>query len=481
MFISVSRNRPSEVQPAAGSRVFSNFLAVGFGETVGRLLSFGGMLYAARSLGPTSYGVLAFVSGVTLYLSKVADFGIETVGTDEIAHRRHEIPKIGSAILGTRLALAAGLVVLATVLVKLFLEDPERTVFAVYFLTLLPIAASTKWIHMGLEAARPVGLWRVVGEAVTLGLIIAFARSPEHIWRVPTAILIGDSLVALALFTMVIRQGYPLSVRWNLQIAIPVFKRALPGLGVFLAGLLMYNLEIVFLRFMRSTESVGLYAAAYSLIGFISNVITAYGLTLLPTLTRLVRRSSEERHLYHTALAQVFALTLPIAVGGLFVAHKAIMLGFGEGYAPSALILQILVWTVPLYALRAVSWIALVAHRHQGLALRAMIYSVFANALLSLVLIHFYGMAGAAASSIITEALAGALTLYYALNQGLSFAALARFWRPVVAVLIMSAALWLSRDAHLVLQLGAGVAAYGLTLLFIGGIKLTGRTPALAV
>jgi PST family polysaccharide transporter len=465
----------------ASRRVSTNFLAVGSGEVFGRLFAFAATLYAARHVGAAGYGIVAFVSSVTLYLSKVADFGIETVGTDEIAKHRDSIARIGSAVLSARLLAAAGLFAIAASTAGLLVGEPERTVFIVYFLTLIPIAASTKWIHLGMESAGPIGLWRVIGEGLTLGLIVTFVRTSSDLWKIPASMLVGDGLVTVMLIGLLLRRGYALRPRWSPEIVLPIFKRALPVLGVFLAGLLIYNLDILFLRFMQPTEVVGLYAAAYSLIGFLANVSTVYGITLLPTLTRLSRRSAEERSLYHTAMAQVFAIALPISVGGMFVAHTAIRLGFGEGYAASASVLQILVWTVVPYALRVVAWAALVAHGEQGLALRAIVYGVIANAVLNFVLIHFYGMTGAAAASVATEALAAALTLYYAVHKGLPLASFARFWRPVVAVLAMSAALWLLWNAPVALQLGAGAATYGFALLCVGGIKLRGRAPALAV
>jgi O-antigen/teichoic acid export membrane protein len=264
-------------------------------------------------------------------------------------------------------------------------------------------------------------------------------------------------------------------------VAFPIFKRAVPVLAVFVVGLLIYNLDIIFLRFMRSTEVVGFYAAAYSLIGLLVNVCTAYGFTLLPSLSRLVEHPVEEQYVYHTAMAQVFALTLPISVGAMFVAGSAILLGFGADYGPSGPILQLLIWTVPIYAFRVVSWAGLVAHGLQGLALRAVVYGVFANTILNLILIHFYGMTGAAIASIATEVLATALTLNYAAKTGLTIAPFGRFWRPAIAVLAMSVSLRFMGDAPLIFQFVAGVGTYMLALLIVGGIKIQGRVPALAV
>jgi O-antigen/teichoic acid export membrane protein len=479
--VSITTETPVQAAAAASGKVSSNFFSVGGGEVIGRVFAFASMLYAARHVGAASYGIVAFAATITLYLGKLADFGIETIGTDEIAKRRNEIPRVASAILCLRLAITVILASAAGAVAGLVLKDPERTVFALYFVTLLPIALSTKWIHLGLEAGKPIGIWRVAGEALALAIVVVFVRDAAQLWRIPVATLIGDGLVAAALFALLVRQGYAVTLRWDPHTAFPIFKRALPVLGVFLVGLLIYNMDVIFLRFMRSTESVGFYAAAYALIGFLANVCTAYGMTLLPTLTRLSRHSQAERHLYHTAMAQIFALTLPISVGGMFVARDAILLAFGGEYGPSGLVLQILLWTVLPYALRVVSWVGLVAHGHQGLALRAIIYGVLANAALNLILIDLYGIVGAAIASVSTEILAAALTLYYAVRQGLPLVPVARFWRPIVSVSAMALTLWALWNASFVLQLGAGGATYALMLLCLGGIKLRGRIPALAI
>ena len=65
--------------------VSRNFLALGSGEVVSRLIAFCTAIYLARVLGAENYGIIAFAIGVTLYLSKIADFSIEVIGTKEIA------------------------------------------------------------------------------------------------------------------------------------------------------------------------------------------------------------------------------------------------------------------------------------------------------------------------------------------------------------------------------------------------------------
>src|SRR5690349_8114372 len=89
------------------SKVLTNFLALGSGEAVARIIAFAGLLYIARTIGVGGYGVISFVAGVTLYLTKIADFGIETIGSAEVARRPKDISRFASAILSARLLVTA--------------------------------------------------------------------------------------------------------------------------------------------------------------------------------------------------------------------------------------------------------------------------------------------------------------------------------------------------------------------------------------
>ena len=65
--------------------VSRNFLALVSGEAISRVIAFVAVVYIARVLGADGYGVIAFAVGINLYLSKIADFAIEWVGSREIA------------------------------------------------------------------------------------------------------------------------------------------------------------------------------------------------------------------------------------------------------------------------------------------------------------------------------------------------------------------------------------------------------------
>ena len=461
-------------------QVARSFAALGGGEAVSRLLAFATTVYLARVLGAEGYGVIALAVGANLYLTKIADFAIEAVGTHEVARNIGSLPRLVSAVMGARIALTCVLIVVSVAAAQAFVPDPERAVLSLYFLTLLPIAANTKWVHMGRGNPRAVGVTRVVGEAIVLGIVVLAVQGARQLWLVPIAQFVGETAVVGILYGLLVRAGIRFRLSWDPAKAAPVFRRALPLLAQILLSMVLYNSDLIFLRFIAGSASVGLYAAAYTLISFVGNLGSAYCMSLLPTLTSLGANTDGERALYQTALAHTFAVVIPISIGGQFLAIGIIETAFGPGYLPAGPALQILVWTIPFSTFRAVPWAALVARGRQNLLLRATVYGVGANVLLNMALIPFFGIKGAAVATVLTESLTGLLMLYYGAQHGLGFIPIGRFVKPAAAGLSMAAALMLLAPGPLLVRGAVGVGVYGFALVLLRAIRLRrGALPTL--
>jgi O-antigen/teichoic acid export membrane protein len=140
--------------------------------------------------------------------------------------------------------------------------------------------------------------------------------------------------------------------------------------GNAVVGLLIYNSDLIFLRILRTPQEVGRYAAAYTLISFLLNLGVTYGQSLLPTLTRLRPMVVEQRQLYHSALAQVFAAALPLAAGGTLLASNILLLVFGPQFTTATPALIILLWSIPVAFFRNVPQTALISANRQELVFR---------------------------------------------------------------------------------------------------------------
>lgn len=362
------------------------------------------------------------------------------------------------------------------------LPAPDGHILALYTLTLLPLAASTRWIHLGLEDSRLVAVARSAGELLMVGIVLLSVHHAGDLARVPLAQFCGDVLAALLLAWALRRRGFRFPLGIDMEIVRPLVRRAAPLVAASLLGLMIYNADMIFLRFLRGPAAVGYYAAAYTLISFLINLGIAYSLSLLPTLTRLAADPAAQHRLYHTAVAHVYAVALPIAVGGSFVSAKIIGLVFGSAFDPAAIALGILLVSIPLSLVRDIPIIALMSRGQERLVLQVTAAAAFLNVALNAALIPPYGIAGAAAATAATEGVRMVIAGVLARRQGFPLVPVARLWRATAAAVVMGGVVWPIAGAPLAVSVSAGAVAYALVLWAVGGIRMRrGEPPSLTV
>ena len=418
-----------------------------------------------------------------IYLARIADGGIDLgLGVREMAANSEQTIARASAILTARVVVALVLAILLAVVALAVLPTPDRLVLALYGLTLIPVAASTRWILLGMERTQSVAATRALGEAVMVSLVFVLVRGREDILVAPLAQFAGDALAAGVLLWWVARRGIRLSVTFDWQAIRPLVGRAWPLVASALVGLLIYNSDLIFLRFFRDRAAVGLYAAAYLLVSFISNLGTAYGLSLLPSLTRTASLPADHGKLYHTATAHVFAIGFPITLGGCLLASQIIALLFGSQYSDSADALRILIWAIPVSLLRDVPVMALMASGREDRILRLTAWAAAAGLALNFLLIPPYGIIGAAIATVATEGIRMVLALAAVRKYGFELTRMSRLWKSMLAGTVMAALLLLLSPSALWLALVLGAAGYGASLALLGGIAFRrGSFPSLNV
>jgi len=477
---SFDENRRS-IHPVARI-VARNFLILGSGEFIGRGISSLALIYVARRLGVESFGLVGFAASIILYLAAIADGGIESLGPREIAEDRGCITSMVPSVIMARMVVSAALTLGVAIVGLLVLTHPEGVVLATYGLTLLAVSASTRWVHIGLESTCIVAVTRTVSEVLKVSLVLAFVTVPADVAFVPVSQFFGDTLTALLLALWLHHRGFTVPIRLNLAVVRPVFARSWPLMLTTLLGLSIYNLDLVFLKFFHDTSQVGYYHAAYVLISFIGILGNTTRLSLLPTLVRLRGNQLRQQELFQATTAAMFAVGFPIAVGGYLLAPQMIELVFGIDYEASSVVLQLLVWSIPVLFLRSVFQAALVARGLQDRVLRMTCWAALLNVLANLVMIPRYGMYGAAVATVTVEVVRMLIAKSYAYKGGFPLASFTRFWRTIVATAAMGGTLLVTWPSSLWIAVGTGAGAYFSTLTLVGGIQLRrGELPTLSL
>lgn len=458
-------------------------MALGAGEAVSRLIAFSATVYIAQSLGPSLFGAIGVAAAILLYFNRVVDGGLELgLGVREIAAAPESLDRLVPSLLTVRLAVAAGLAALLALVGTLWLPQPEGALLAVYGLTLLPAGASTRWVHLGFDRSRLIATALILGQALMALLVVLLVRGPGDAGWVPGAQFVGDSFVALVLLWWLRTHGMRLALRVDWAVVRTLVHRARSLVGSALLGLWIYSSGMIFLRIFHDRSIVGYFGAAYTITTFFLNLGAAYGLSLLPSLTRLNSSQRDQQGLYHTATAQAFAASLPIAVGGALLSMGGMQLLFGSEYAAAGTVFFVLAWSIPACLLRDVALAPLMARGREPAVFRVTLAAAVLSLGLNLALIPRYGAPGAAWATLGTEGARMALAMAALRRENIRLPSPARFWRSLVAGAGMAGVLLLLPALPLPVAVLVGAVSYAGVLSLLGGLRIRrGQLPALTV
>lgn len=457
----------------AGARARSDLvtrpiLLIGVARAASLILGIVLLSVLARRLGTGGFGTLQFALAVMAYPLILVDLGLTTFGLRELA-RGSPSRDLVRSVVGARLALLAGtLVVLTAGVILLPLSTELQTVLVVLSLGLPAAALNARWV---LQGERRFGRSAVVDVATTGTQLLAVLVLVNGGDDAPAA-AVALTLAAWTTTTL----SLLLAGRWSrfrpeIRSGIPaMILRGLPLGAAAIAITVYYSFDTILLGIFRGGDEVAYYAAAYRVILPILTLAGAVGTVAIPHLSFLVARDGPAVRMTVTGLSrQMILWALPMAVGGALAAEPIIRLLYGPEFSQAVAPFRILVWSVVTVYANAAFAFLLLARGGDRRYLAAAAAGAVVNMGLNLVVIPLAGMIGAALTTIVSELTVLGLLLWW--TRDVSRVALPAAIRiAVIPTLVMSLVVWPLRDS--IVAIPAGVVAYGVTAALTGAIPI---------
>lgn len=431
------------------SRLVGHFLSLGVGGAVSWVFTFLAFVYTARSLGPAAFGLLNFGISIAAYATALIGSGLTVWGVRTVARDNLSAGRYLLLINATQTVLAALTYLLLSLIAFMFFEESNRLMILSSGIMLFGTSLSVQWICQALEKIPLIGLGQTVISGTTLAGLLLFVHSPEHVYRAPFIMLIGQVATAALILAILLLQGALSFSQIEWRWALHMWWQALPlGFSAIMITILHY-INNLYLYLYFGSATLGLFSAGFRLVEQLAVVPAIISTVFLPRLSqRYTSNPAAFRH--EMSLFVTLMVTAGIFSAVVFFGEPSeiVLTIYGPAFLPATAIMRAMSWVI-FFNFVAIAYImGLLAAN----ADRAYFLSILAALLLAVVggwlAVPRYGLLGATVivASLDTATLIVALTFY---KKHLPSCFLRAWIRPLIAGILFALWLYIARSYNL--------------------------------
>jgi O-antigen/teichoic acid export membrane protein len=373
-----------------------DFLALLSSRSVAQLLTIVTGLLLVRIMAESAFGAYSLATTSIGLAGVVADFGLDTILTREIATDRNRTTLLVRSVMSLRTVLALLTTSAMVGLALLTAAAGRADLLLIGGLSLAPrsilrtITSALTGLGRVRETALVEGITVAASALATIFLVIVGGddKAAGAIW----GLLVGNAIGVIAgiwigrlpLRNSDVGAGY---------IRLSLLRAALPFLIANLAGTAFLSLDIYVVKSLYSTgqvfgkDPVALYAAPYRVLNVLLLVPTAWGIVLLPRYVRYARRPAAIRLALRRDVSLGLAMGIALSATCTILSYPITLITLGQSYATSAPVLAVISWmTLPVCLYTPILATLIARGRQTWIAISALLAgaaAIAANILLS--------------------------------------------------------------------------------------------------
>lgn len=438
--------------------------------TVLALVSIG---FITRYLGRDGFGDYATVLAFFSFFGSLADLGLYSVATREISRVGADEKKIMGNVFSLRL-FSSLTVFLFSPLVFLLPYSQELKIGIIIAAASFVFSASysvLNGIFQKYLVMDRVAITELIGKVIQLLIIIIAVKMD---WGF--SVIISSLLFYMVFNFFVILFLSRKYIRFKIEIDFNYWKKflkeSLPmGIAVVIT-FLYFKTDTIMLSMMQSSSEVGIYNAAYKVIENITFFPAMLIGLILPLTARYIFTDKEKfQNISDKTFKVLLVLIIPIVIGALFLADDIIRLIGGGGFAESANVLRIIIFSLAFIFFGNFFNNVLLAGNLQKKLMMALGFCAIFNISLNLYLIPHYSYMGASYTSVFTEMLVAVFGFFLA-KKYLEYTPQVKNWeRMIVSGLAMALFLFFFKEMNFFLVAPASALIYFIFLYLTKSIS----------
>lgn len=377
------------------------------------VLSFVISLLTARYLGPSDFGILNYTQSFVIFFIPICTLGLNGIIVKEILDRPNSVGQTLGTMMGMRL-LSSVFSMLCILMLVHFINHNPLMVWVAFLQTFMLVFQCFDsigyWYQSKLFSKRTALISLIGYSAMSLYRVIMLILHKDVAWFA-FAVSLDYLVIAILLCVYYFKDGGQKFVfSWSLGKTMfgKSYHFIISGLMVVIYG----QMDKIMLGKMLDDAAVGYYSAALSLCNAWPFILAA----IIDSARPLIMEVSKNRSLYYTRLRQLYSAILWIGIAVSFVititAPVIIKLAYGKAYLPTILPLQIVTWYISFSYLGVARSIWLVCENKQHYEKTIAGIGALSNIILNFALIPYWGVAGAAVATLLTQMITNFLGLF---------------------------------------------------------------------
>ncbi len=392
--------------------------------------------YVSRVLGVDMMGRVYFVENVIRYFILFSMMGVTAVGIREIAScgdDREKRSEVFSNILALVLILTSVCVAAMVAMIYLVPKFGDyKRLMLIGTMYLMSSSLMIEWFYQGLENFRFVTIRALAVKLLYVLSVFIFVKSPEDYtlyFVLITLTLLANAAINLGYSRKFVRFS-PGSVKLS-KFAKPMFS-----LGLYVIMLSFFTtFSPVYLGFVRGDHEVGIYSTATKIYVIILGVVSAFTNVMMPRMSSLIseNRMNEFREHIAESFRLLFAVSVPVAVGGIVMAPQIVQVLAGGQYADASLPMRIVMVAFLIVSISQICVIqVLIPMKKDKVVLISASAAAAVGVAANVCLVGRYGAVGSAISVVAAELTGNSINFAYAIRKGLLLFPVRAFIRQCV-------------------------------------------------
>lgn len=390
------------------SRVVANSAWSIFGQGTATAVAAGVGIYAVRSFTAVSWGHYSTALALVTLFAAVSGAGLGPLvlrDTTSAPDRENDVLGVSLQALGWMsciavVALAAVMpalgyprqvLVLVLILGPLLLLNPMLAVLASAF------NARSRLVYVA---------WFQLAQAFVYGtLAVAVIANSLGVSGLSVA-TVAAALAGAGLGLWLVRRklGMRPSLKQPPTLAWSFLRAAIPFGAIAIIGIVYDRVDTLMLYALSNATSVAHYTVPYGFLRLSWILPSVVSAAFYPLLTRAIASASREaEYLFFLVVRALVFISIPLALLLMLASPDLIPFVFGQRYAASVVVLQILAWTLVLTFPNYVLWYGIVAVRQERRAFLITLGGLMVNVAVNAFAIPRYGPSGAASALVVSE------------------------------------------------------------------------------